>query len=92
MMLLTVCFLFAATSHADAASLYKWTDKEGKVHYGEKPAEDAVNTEQKKFAAPPVAGDDELPYGAQGQTGFSGDIVCRGKLHSTLRSGALIAE
>lgn len=54
-------FVFAINSaHADG--LYRWIDKEGKVHYGDKPAEDAINAEQKKFAAPVSAGDDDLPY------------------------------
>jgi glutaredoxin len=46
-----------------ADTLYRWVDKEGKVHYGDKPAEDAVNTEQKKFGASAAQGDDELSYG-----------------------------
>ncbi|MFA6901930.1 MAG: glutaredoxin family protein [Gallionellaceae bacterium] len=61
--LLTVCFLFVAMSAAHAASLYKWTDKDGKVHYGDKPAEDAVKTEQKRFSGPAESGDDDLSYG-----------------------------
>lgn len=46
-----------------ADTLYRWVDKEGKVHYGDKPAEDAVTTEQKKFGAQTASGDDELSYG-----------------------------
>ena len=46
--LLINIFLFA-TNSVQAASLYKWIDKDGRVHYGEKPAEDAVKAEQKKF-------------------------------------------
>ena len=49
-------------SNAHADSLYRWVDKEGKVHYGDRPAEDAIMPEQKKFGAPPDAGDDDLSY------------------------------
>jgi len=64
-LLLTVCLLLVALSHVHAASLYKWTDKDGKVHYGDKPAEDAVKAEQKKFSAPVSGGDDDLSYGVR---------------------------
>ena len=46
-----------------ADTLYRWVDKDGKVHYGDKPADDAINTEQKKFGVPSSAGDDDLSYG-----------------------------
>jgi glutaredoxin len=48
-----------------ADTLYRWIDKEGKVHYGDRPAEDAVKTEQKRFGAPPAQSDDDLPYGVR---------------------------
>jgi glutaredoxin len=48
---------------AQADTLYRWIDKEGKVHYGDRPADDAVKAEQKRFSAPSSAGDDELSYG-----------------------------
>jgi glutaredoxin len=51
-----------ATSNVSADTLYRWTDKDGKVHYGDKPAEGAVKAEQKKFSAASSAGDDDLPY------------------------------
>lgn len=47
----------------NADTLYRWVDKNGKVHYGDKPSEDAVNTEQKKFNSSAAQGDDELSYG-----------------------------
>jgi len=49
--------------NAQADTLYRWVDKDGKVHYGDRPADDAVITEPKKFAAPPTSGDDDLSYG-----------------------------
>ena len=53
----------AAAGSAQADSLYRWVDKDGKVHYGDRPAEDAVKAEQKRFAGPSAAaGDDDLPY------------------------------
>lgn len=58
---LSLVLLVFNAVHAD--TLYRWVDKEGKVHYGDRPAEDAVNTEQKKFGASAAQGDDELSYG-----------------------------
>lgn len=52
-----------ASNSVYADTLYRWVDKSGKVHYGDKPAEDAVNAEQKKFGASAAQGDDELSYG-----------------------------
>ncbi len=48
---------------AQADTLYRWIDKDGKVYYGDRPADDAVKAEQKRFAAPSSAGDDDLSYG-----------------------------
>ena len=59
---ISICLLAIMTSHAQAESLYRWVDKDGKVHYGDRPAEDAVGAQQKKFGAPVSAGDDDLPY------------------------------
>jgi hypothetical protein len=36
-----VVAMFASAALGAAAQIYKWTDKDGKVHYGEKPPEDA---------------------------------------------------
>jgi len=46
----------------DAETLYRWVDSEGKVHYGDRPAEDATSVEQKKFKAPTMTADDLLPF------------------------------
>jgi len=54
--------MLAATTCAQADSLYRWIDKDGKVYYGDRPDEDAVGAEQKKFGAPVSAGDDDLSY------------------------------
>ena len=59
---MSVCLLALLTSNTQAESLYRWVDKDGKVHYGDRPAEDAKGAEQKKFSAPAAAGDDDLPY------------------------------
>ncbi len=63
-LLLSICLLLVATDNVYAASLFKWVDKEGKVHYGDKPDENAVKAEQKKFAVP-SADDDNLSYGVR---------------------------
>ena len=62
---LLISMLLVASNSVQAASLYKWTDKDGKVHYGDKPAEDAIKAEQKKFSAPDSSGDDDLSYGSR---------------------------
>jgi glutaredoxin len=59
---MAICLLAALTAYAQAESLYRWVDKDGKVHYGDRPAEDAIGAQQKKFAAPAAAGDDDLSY------------------------------
>lgn len=45
-----------------ADSIIRWVDKEGKVHYGDRPAEDAVKSEQKRFGPAPTVSDDEMSY------------------------------
>jgi len=62
---LLICLLAVAFTNAHADSLFRWVDKAGKVHYGDKPAEDAIGAEQKKFGAAPATGDDELSYGVR---------------------------
>ena len=59
---LSLCVLMLALSYAQADTLFRWTDKEGKVHYGDKPADDAVGTETRKFGSAAGAGDDDLSY------------------------------
>lgn len=60
---LFLCILLMTSTHSQADSLYRWKDKEGKTHYGDKPAEDSIGAEPRKFGAAPAAGDDELSYG-----------------------------
>jgi len=57
-------FLFILSS-AQAGSLYRWVDKDGNIHYGDRPAEDAVKSEQKTFSGPAAASDDDLSYGVR---------------------------
>ena len=38
-----------------AGELYRWVDANGKVHYGDVPANDAQQLEVKKYAAPVVS-------------------------------------
>lgn len=52
--------LLAALS-AQAGELYRWVDTQGKVHYGDRPAPDAEQIEEKKFRDI-VAPDENLPY------------------------------
>lgn len=52
--------LLNAGAHAD--TLYRWVDSEGKVHYGERPEQGAVEITKKKFTPPTVTDDDLLPY------------------------------
>ena len=60
--MLAFCFLIAVSGYVQAAGLYKWVDKNGKVHYGEYPAEDAVKPEHKKFSSNVTTSDDDLSY------------------------------
>lgn len=63
--ILSLSLLLIAINVSYAESLYRWVDSSGKVHYGDRPAEDAVKSERKKFNAPVSAGDDDLPYGVR---------------------------
>lgn len=62
LLFLSAGLLIVSVGNVQADTLYRWTDKAGKVHYGDRPAEDAVRTEAKKFAAPRPADDDDLSY------------------------------
>lgn len=44
------------------ADTFRWVDKSGKVQYGDVPAEEAAQVEQKKFGVAPEAEDADLPY------------------------------
>jgi len=51
----------ATLQPAAAGELYRWVDKDGGVHYGEVPADDAEHVQEKKFDAPASAVE-ALPY------------------------------
>lgn len=57
----SISLLLALFGSVQAEGLFRWVDKEGKVHYGDRPEDDAVKAEQKKFSAPPVS-DEYLSY------------------------------
>lgn len=59
----TICLVLVAATSAQAESILRWKDKDGKVHYGDRPAEDATAVEQRKFGGTPTSGDDDLSYG-----------------------------
>ncbi|MEJ1958901.1 MAG: glutaredoxin family protein [Nitrosomonadales bacterium] len=44
------------------ADTYRWVDQAGKVHYGDVPAEEAQQLQQKKFGSEPKMDDADLPY------------------------------
>lgn len=46
----------------NAGELYRWVDKSGKVHYGDAPATEAVQTERKKYYSPPPQEGEGLPF------------------------------
>lgn len=50
---LMAMLMLATLQPVIAAELYRWVDSEGKVHYGDVPANDANQLEVKKFTAPP---------------------------------------
>jgi len=59
---LSICLSAMLSNYAHAETLYRWVDKDSKVHYGDKPAEDAIKAESKKFSAPAASDEDGLPY------------------------------
>ena len=62
--ILIALFALVTLQSATAGDLYRWVDKDGNVHYGDVPANDAQQLEEKKFGAPAsaVTGDDALPF------------------------------
>lgn len=60
--LLIASILVLSNSAAEAGTLFRWIDSEGKVHYGDKPEQDAAEIVQKKFTTPAVSNEDLLPY------------------------------
>ena len=61
-LILLVCLLTVSLGPVQAETVYRWKDKDGKVHYGDRPAESAVETQKKSFNAAGASGADELPY------------------------------
>jgi len=59
--LLLLALLFAATAYAQT---YRWVDKDGKVHYGDRPPASAAGQVQERRLGAPAA-DKTLPYGVQ---------------------------
>jgi len=59
-----IIMLLLVTQPALAESLYRWVDSSGHVHYGDIPANDAQQLQEKRFDAPAsaVSGDAALPF------------------------------
>jgi len=60
MVLLFACLAFMSTA-VRAGELFRWTDREGKVNYGDTPPLDAINVGKVNFSSAPAQNDD-LPY------------------------------
>jgi len=59
--LVLFCSVIACT--AGAAEMYRWVDKDGKVHYSDSPPPPtAEQVEQKNIGAGSTVGGDEMPY------------------------------
>lgn len=54
--------LLLAAGCAQADGLYRWVDKDGKVHYGDVPADEATGIEKKKFGSDHAPDNADLPY------------------------------
>lgn len=63
-LLLTTVMMLLALQSAVAGELYRWVDQSGKVHYGDVPANDAQQLQERKFDKPatPLSGDEALSY------------------------------
>lgn len=61
----SIGLLLLVIAGAQAESLFRWVDKDGKVHYGDRPAEDAIGAQQKRFGSQSATGEDELSYGVR---------------------------
>lgn len=55
-----VLLALLAAGLAQAQSAYRWVDKDGKVHYGDRPPQTARDVEERKYATP--AADRQLSY------------------------------
>lgn len=91
-MMLMLAFAFSATAHAE---MYRWVDKEGKVHYTDQPPppKEAKKIEEKKFGGNLVPGG-SMPYATQQAmknfpvtlyTGDCGEACTQGKAYLTKR-------
>ncbi len=60
MLLLFACLAFMSTA-IQAGELFRWTDREGKVNYGDTPPLGAINVGKVNFSSAPAQNDD-LPY------------------------------
>ena len=58
---LLIAFLTLVVAGAAGAQVYKWTDKDGKVHYGDHPPADS-KTEQVKVSVQSFGGPAEVDY------------------------------
>jgi len=62
LLFISIGLLLITFADTQADGLFRWVDKDGQVHYGDRPATDAIGAEQKKFAVQPASADDELSY------------------------------
>ncbi len=62
MKLISVALILLAMQAAHADELYRWVDKEGKVHYGDVAPSDIEDVETKKLATPAASAVDETKY------------------------------
>jgi glutaredoxin len=60
MVLLFVCLAFMPAA-IQAGELFRWTDREGKVHYSDTPPADGTTVERKKLSGD-VSQNEDLPY------------------------------
>jgi glutaredoxin len=66
-LLLMVAAILIAMPAVQADGLYRWVDKEGKMHYGDIPPSDAEEVEELKFGSQSASSVDDasLPYEAR---------------------------
>jgi glutaredoxin len=60
--LLMVLITAFSSGLAQAETLFRWVDKDGKVHYGDSRPAESVKVERKSFSDGAEVADDELPY------------------------------
>lgn len=81
---LTLALLTVA---AQATEVYKWTDKEGRVHYGDKPKHSAEQVDVRTGTTTPAPGTEASPQAAQ-----SAECERRKALLQSYRKAATIKE